>query len=267
MCALFDITGEENWRRDALRAADTLLSRLRPAGRYLQAFGALDDERSYGTSTIDTMMNLPLLWWATRVSGRPEYAAAAVSHADATLRAIVRPDGSTYHLVRYDRTGDVCWRGTYQGADDASCWTRGQAWAVHGFVTAARETGLPRFVEAAQQVLDYYWDRHDPEHLPPYDLTKDTGIVDASAAAIVASALTEALAQPSLAMALDARNRANTLLRVLGEESLFQNQVGLLGHATYSLPHSLGVDGALPYGDYYYVRALRLLDAVEAEAT
>jgi unsaturated chondroitin disaccharide hydrolase len=257
-CLLHEMTGEPQWREDGLRAAETLLRRFRPAGGYLQAFGQLDDPRSFGTSTVDTMMNLPLLWWAAEQTGRQDFLDAAISHADATLRAIVRPDHGTYHLVRYGPDGDIRWQGTYQGVDDRSCWTRGQAWAVHGFVSAARATGLPRFAEAAVATAEFVWSHMDPEELPPYDLVSRTPHRDSSAGAILASALAEAGTDPDLAGALDVAGRLPTLLQTLGQQALFQDEVGLLTHAAYSVPHGLGVDGALPYGDYYYLRALRV---------
>lgn len=257
-CQLYEVTGDPQWRADGVRAAETLLRRYRPAGGYLQAFGQLDDQRSFGTSTVDTMMNLPLLWWAAQQTGRQEFQDAAISHADATLRGIVRPDHGTYHLVRYGQDGDIVRQGTYQGVDDKSCWTRGQAWAVHGFVSAALATGLPRFADAAEATLEFLWSRMDPRELPPYDLTSESPHQDSSAGAIVASALAEAAGDPVLAVTLDVPGRLPLLLDTLGREALFRDKVGLLAHAAYSVPHGLGVDGALPYGDYYYLRALRM---------
>jgi unsaturated chondroitin disaccharide hydrolase len=262
-CALHDVTGDDEWRSDALAAAETLAARFRPAGGYLQAFGTLDDERSAGTSTVDTMMNLPLLFWASEVTGDARFRELATAHVDATARNILRPDGSTYHLIRYDADGDVVWQGTYQGLEAASCWTRGQAWAIHGFVTAARETGEARFVELAARTLDYYWRAlPDAAVLPPYDLVAPTDLVDSSAAAIVASALAEAALDPVLSSALDARRRAVEVLEALDRHALFDDEVGILAHAVYSAPHGLGVDGPLPYGEYFYLRALRLLGEV-----
>lgn len=258
-CALFDETGSSEWRDIGLRSAAALAARFRPAGGYLQAFGTLDDPRSMGTSTVDTMMNLPLLLWAWKVTGDDRYRDIAVSHADATARDIVRPDGSTFHLITHDTAGAVSWAGTYQGAADASCWTRGQAWAIHGFVTMALETGEQRFADVAAKVLGYYVAHHDVTALPPYDLLADTGHVDASAGAIVLSGLAEALADPALATQLDAEVRIPMIRRALDEGALFADPVGLIGRSVYSLPHQLGVDGPLPYGDYYYLRALRLL--------
>lgn len=263
--ALADLTGDPGWTDDALRAAGMLLRRHRPGG-YLQAFGQLGDPHSRGTSTIDTMMNLPLLWWASGRTGRREYADTAISHADATLRNLIRPDASTFHLVRYGEDGEPGWRGTYQGGDDGSCWSRGQAWAVHGYVSAYLATGLKRYAEAAAATLGYFWSHLDVGALPMNDLDRASDIRDSSAGAIAASALAESLADPQLARELKAGDRLRQLLTTLGTHALLADNIGLLAHAAYSVPHQLGVDGPLPYGDYYYLRALRVFLQQESTA-
>jgi unsaturated chondroitin disaccharide hydrolase len=130
---------------------------------------------------------------------------------------------------------------------------------VHGYVTSALATGLDRFADAAARTLEFFWGHIDPDRIPPYDLTVSSPYRDSSAGAIVASALAEAGTDAALAKALDVQNRLPKLLATLGREALFRDEVGLLAHAAYSVPHGLGVDGALPYGDYYYLRALRIV--------
>ncbi len=262
-CALADrarSAGEEpaaeRWARVALTAAEQLAARFRPEAGYLQAFGALDDDRGRGTTTIDTMMNLPLLWWAADRFDRPDLRDKAISHAHATGRDLVRPDGGTYHLGRHAAGGGMASLGTFQGAGDESCWTRGQAWAVHGYVNAYLATGDPAFAELAERCLSYWLDRAPLTRLPPYDLLAETGLADASAGAILASGLAEACADAALAGRLDARERLATVLSCLARDALFAGPVGIVWHSTYSKPHGWGVDGALPYGDYFFVRAL-----------
>ena len=266
-CLLFDETGDELWLRQGLAAADTLAARARPGG-YIQAFGTVDDPASSATSTIDTMMNLPLLWWAGARTQDDRYTEIAARHARATAQHFIRDDGSTYHLVRYSESGSPTWRGTYQGAMDTSCWTRGQAWAIHGFILSTLETGEPAFLEAAKATLDFYFDRHDPSELPPNDLTIDTGVRDSSAAAIVASALAVGRARldERTWSALSGEARLAQLLRTLRDRAVFADEIGILAHACYSLPHGLGVDGPAPYGDYFYLQALHALSSQEAIA-
>ncbi|MGW4527499.1 hypothetical protein [Amycolatopsis sp. NPDC004378] len=247
----------------ALRAAEVLAERRVPGSGHLQAFGAVGEDRSRPTSTIDTMMNLPLLWWAHHHTGAPEWAEIARAHADRTARSLLRPDGSTYHLARIGDDGEAFWQGTFQGAADDSCWARGQAWGIAGYLTMACETGSAEYGRIAARLLGYYCGSHDIDALTPYDLVVDTGIQDSSAAAIVCYGLALTLRQdPDLARLVGAEERLTRILRALRRDALFQDEVGVLAHACYSAPHRLGMDGPLPYGDYYYLAALALVRGV-----
>jgi len=243
----------------ALQAAAALAQRaVHPSG-HLQAFGHTGEERSRATSTIDTMMNLPLLCWASRHTGDRAWMATAVAHADRTLHSLIRPDGSTYHLAHISDTGEPMWQGTFQGAADDSCWARGQAWGIAGYITMACETGALHYRKAAIRLLDYYCNSHDLAKLTPNDLAIDTGIQDSSAAAIVCYGLALAIAHdPALADALRAEERLASLFDTLRREALLQDTVGVLAHACYSSPHRLGLDGPLPYGEYFYLTALAM---------
>ena len=251
-----DESAAARWSRVALTAAETLARRQRPLGN-LQAFGALDHPTGQQTSTIDTMMNLPLLWWCAERFGRDDLRQIAVAHADSTLRDLVRPDGGTFHIVYRSPEGELLSAGTFQGSGDESCWTRGQSWAVHGFVSAFLATREKRFADAAARGLEF-WAEHAPlDELPPYDLLADSGLCDASAGSVLASALADAAADEELASLLHAKERFQQVMAALGERALFAGDVGIIGLSTYSAPHGWGVDGALPYGDYFYLQALK----------
>jgi unsaturated chondroitin disaccharide hydrolase len=144
---------------------------------------------------VDNMMNLELLFWASKHGGRRAWYDMAVSHALHTARDHVRPDGSTYHLVVYDpATGAVRSRDTVQGYSASSTWARGQAWALNGFTMTYRETADTRFLNTARLAADWLIDHRPPDHIPYWDFN-DPAIPnaprDTSAAAIVASGLLE----------------------------------------------------------------------------
>lgn len=252
---------EEREAGPAREAALTTLSRFNPRGGYFQAFGAIGDRRLAGTSTIDTMMNLPLLWWASG-SGTPWLEEAARVHARTSARLFFRPDGSTYHLLRFDRdTGAVQERGTFQGAAPDSCWSRGQAWAAAGFGWAHAATGESEFEAAAHRALTYFLDRLPSDGVPPWDFS-DAGpgaARDSSAAAVAALG----------ALLLGSRDAAEDLLVRLSERCLNQDshRDGILLHSCYSKPHGLGLDGATGWGDFYFGLALALAaDALDPAA-
>lgn len=102
-------TGDEGARSAAQLAADRLLDRvLEPAG-IIQAWGDLTDPRQRGRTIIDSLMNTPLLFWASRNSGDARYRDAAHRHAAQLREHILRPDGTTFHTFYWDPlTGNRC---------------------------------------------------------------------------------------------------------------------------------------------------------------
>ncbi|MDR5821496.1 hypothetical protein [Caballeronia sp. LZ043] len=83
---------------------------------------------------------------------------------------------------------------TFQGAFDESAWSRGQAWAIYGYVNSARETGKRAYLDLAERLAEYYLRRLEGRQVPRWDFDatgRDAEIKDTAAAAIVASALLE----------------------------------------------------------------------------
>jgi unsaturated chondroitin disaccharide hydrolase len=257
---------DEREAAPAVTAARSLAERFNSRGGYLQAFGSLTDARSRSTSTIDTMMNLPLLWWAAAVTGDEELHSRAIAHARASAANLFRSAGSTYNLIRYDPlTGEVVAKGTFQGVSDASCWSRGQSWAIAGFAWSYAETGERAFAEVARRAWDYFASRIPDDGVVPYDFSlPDDPVRDASASAIAA------LGALVLSEATDGgrdrddgrslRDHAMSVLASLDEHAVRREEAreGILLRSCYSKPHGQGLSGALPYGDFYYGLALAL---------
>jgi unsaturated chondroitin disaccharide hydrolase len=258
------LTGDGALRDRALAAADTLAARFVPTGGYIQAWGPRGHPDWVGTSTIDTMMNLPLLWWAARLTGKESYRAVATRHALTTRRSFFRPDGSTYHRVLYDSgTGRVLQTGTFQGFSDESCWSRGQAWALRGYAVAYRETQDERFLRAAEDAAGYFL-RRLPDDLVPYWDFDDPAIPeaprDSSAAAIAADGLLDlSSTHPRPEQRDSYRMWAHRLLGALAASCHNRDPDridGILLHGCYSRPAGEGIDEALIWGDYFYLHAL-----------
>lgn len=133
--------------------------------------------------------NLILDWWALQETGDETFSQGARRHLDLTLRDFVRPDGSTVEFIEYDpATGKPLREFTLLGAHDRSCWSRGQAWAIAGYLRAWEALREPRYLDTARILLDYWWQRSGPDHVPPYDfLDPDAPHVplDTSASAVV----------------------------------------------------------------------------------
>ena len=209
------------------------------------------------------MMNLDLLFEATRLTGDSTFFHIAVSHADRTLANHFRPDFSTWHVLDYDpETGAVLHRNTAQGYSDDSAWARGQAWALYGFTETYRNTGYARYLEQAERVAGFLFSHPRlPEDLVPYwdydcpDIP-DT-YRDVSSAAIMASACYELF---SITGKEIYRQRADKIVESLSGPA-YRAEPGtnggfLLMHSVASLPHGSGIDTALNYADYYFLEAL-----------
>lgn len=260
------ITGDASLKAPALTAARTLSKRFNRKGRYFQAWGALDapfDRR--GRAIIDTMMNLDLLFWASRETGDPCFAEMAVMHAHTVLAYQVRPDGSTSHAIDFNPvTGEFLGQGTHQGLSASSCWSRGQAWAVYGFAECYRETHDETFLEPARRLAAYCLHRSPADHVPYWDYDSPlipNDVRDSSAAAILASGLLLLASLETDSIKADGwRCEAETIL-----ESLWQHyssrgtaEPSILIHATRSKPHGF-MDQGLIYGDYYFLEGLTRL--------
>lgn len=258
------LTGDEAARDAALAAADHLLTRvLEPAG-IIQAWGDLDDPRQRGRTIIDSLMNTPLLFWASATTGDPRYAATARRHVAQLRDHILRPDGTTFHTYFWDPTTGEPLRGaTEQGNADESCWARGQAWAVYGFSLNHRYTSDASLLRAAQRCADYFLAHLPADHVAYWDLEFGDGSGeerDSSAAAIAASGLVE------LANQLPAGPRADhyraSARRILGSLIERYSAAGhpwsnaLILHGVYDKPKGIGVDEGNLWGDYFYLEAL-----------
>lgn len=262
---LHHVTRERRLAEVALAAAGRLRARLvtTPRGAYLSSWGPLADPRGRRSSAIDTMANLPLLYWAADHADDGSFRLAGEAHALMTREAFVRPDGSTYHAVEYDVATGARLRGfTFQGYADESCWPRGQAWAIYGYVATARATAKREYLDLAERLARYFFGRLDETRVPFWDFD-DPAIPaaprDSSAAAIAASALLDLAAiHPDPAARAGWAEAAFALLESLCRDCLARapRPRGLLMHGCYSKPHNEGVDAAVLFGEFYFVEAL-----------
>ncbi len=232
-------------------------------GAYISAWGPLDDARGRRSSAIDTMANIPLLYWAAREADDGSFRLAGEAHAMMTRDAFIRADDSTFHAVEYALPSGERTRGfTFQGYADASCWSRGQAWAIYGFVATYAATGKPEYLALAERLATYWLRRTGADLVPFWDFD-DPAIPnaprDSAAAAIVASALID-LAQlhpdAPAGQAWRAKGRSDprcALPRLSRDRS---GAPRLLMHGCYSKPHNIGPDAAVMFGDFYFVEAL-----------
>lgn len=258
----YRVTHEEKYRQVILDTADSLATLFNPRvgtilswPREVPTFG--------GHNTImDNLINLEMLFWAAKNGNKPYLKEIAVSHADKTMENQFRPDHTSYHVAVYDTlTGDFVRGCTHQGYADESMWARGQAWGVYGYTVAYRETGDLRYLNFVQQVADAflkdlpedgvpYWDYNDPR-IP-------NAPRDASAAAVVASALLELSTFLPGEKGDGYRKEAVRMLTSLSSDAYAcgDRKAAFLMHSTGHHPAGSEIDASIIYADYYYIEAL-----------
>ena len=240
------------------------------ASRYVRTVGAIrswDGPPGEVTVIIDNLMNLELLFWAADHGGRREWRDLAVQHALTTARWHLRPDGSTFHVVRFDeQSGRLDWRGTVQGLADGSTWARGQSWAVHGFTTAYRESGDPRLLAAARKAAGYAVAHLPADGVPWWDYDAPGTQRDTSAGAVLASGLLDlARVDPDPVQRQAWRTAGLHVLRSLvGPRYLVGGSRGwsVLRHARHSPAYD---DVGVTYADYYLLEALQRVQLLPSQ--
>ncbi|MCY4061297.1 MAG: glycoside hydrolase family 88 protein [Chloroflexi bacterium] len=255
------LTGDCAWYENAIEAARTLTARFNPRGEYLQAWDDDGIRKWAGRTNIDLMMNLALLYWATDLTGDAALADIATQHARTSRLALVRGDGSTAHVADFDPdSGLLIRREQYQGYSHDSCWSRGQAWALYGFATCYRHTGIPAFLTTAQALAEFTA-RHLPDDLVPYWDYNSPHIPstyrDSSAAAVTVCGLLELAAVDNEGASRWA-SLAQRILTSLCENYLIRDASGpssILRDGARSVPANL-MEHGLIYGDYYFLEAL-----------
>lgn len=254
-----DVVEGEDYRQVILTGAGSLDTRYDEAVKAIRSWN-----RDPGFwVVIDNMMNLEILFWASKNGGGSELFDHAVQHADKTLEHHVREDGSTYQVVIFHDDGSVMGKRFHQGLSLDSTWSRGQAWAVYGFTMAYRETGYSRFLETARKTADFFINNLPADNVPFWDFDVTSGDLedkDSSAAAIAASGLLELShletdSNRSRGYLFAARN----LLTALSSAPYLAEGTGnaaILLHGTQNRNNG-NFDTGLIYGDYYFVEALR----------
>lgn len=247
-----------------INSAKSLASRFNPTVGCIRSW---DSRNNDFLVIIDNMMNLELLFWATKETGDSSFYNIAVTHANTTMKNHFRPDYSSYHVINYNATdGSVKQKKTAQGYSDASAWARGQAWGLYGYTVMYRATKDKKYLEQAEHIADFvlnhpnmpadkipYWDFNAP------DIPK--ALRDASAGAVMAAAFMELYKYTGKEKAKTYYNAGETMIRSLSaapyNAAPGTNGGFILQHSVGHIPQGTEVDVPLTYADYYYVEAMK----------
>lgn len=267
-----ELTGERSYKDVVVQSAKSLITRYNPKVKCIRSWDH-GSKWKYPV-IIDNLMNLEMLFRATQETNDSIYYKVAVSHANTTMKNHFRPDYSSYHVVDYDpETGDVRTKCTHQGFSDDSFWSRGQSWGLYGYTMCYRFTKDPAYLAQARRIADFFFGLpNQPEDLIPYWDMKAPGIPnvprDASAAAIMASALYELSAYVSSEDSHRYQGIANKIVSSLNQHYQAEPNTTygfLLLHSTGHHPGGDEIDVPISYADYYYLEALGRKGMFETE--
>lgn len=264
-----EVEYNENYKNIIVTSAKTLSTRFNKNVGSIRSWDFNKDIWEFPV-IIDNMLNLELLFEATKISNDSSYHKIAVQHANTTLTKHFRKDNSTFHVVVYDTiTGKVKEKVTHQGFNNESAWARGQAWAIYGYTMAYRYTKDKAYLDQAEATAKFfinhknlredgipYWDFNDPS-IPNTPR-------DVSAGSIVASALIELYGFTKNEIYLNYSKKVlNTLHTSEYVLATNVNAPFILGHSTGNKPQNDEVDEPIIYADYYYLEAVLRMKALK----
>lgn len=258
----FQINKSEDYKKIIIKSAQTLCTRFNKKIGSIKSWDHNEDKWDFPV-IIDNMMNLELLFEASKLTRDDAYKQIAIKHANTTLKNHFRKDNSCFHVIGYDTlSGKVKSKNTHQGYSDSSSWARGQSWAVYGFTMAYRYTKDKAYLKQAEATAKFfinhqnmpedgisYWDYNYP-NIP--NTTRD-----ASAAAVMASALLELYAFTKNDAYL---NYSNKVINSLSSDKyLLSKSVEapfVLDHSTGDWSKKAELDEPIVYADYYFLEAI-----------
>ncbi len=257
------IEPKPEYKQILINSAKSLATRFNPTVGCIKSW---ESKPSDYLVIIDNMMNLELLFWATKETDDSSYYKIAVTHANTTMKNHYRADYSSYHVINYNpETGEVQQKKTAQGYANESAWARGQVWGLYGFTMMYSETKDKKYLDEAEHIAHFILNNPNlPADKIPYWDFNDPGIPnvlrDASAASVMASALLALCRYADKKDAITYFNTAQSILKTLSSPAYkaAQGTNGgfILMHSVGNMPQKSEIDVPLTYADYYFVEAM-----------
>ena len=251
-----------------VKSAQTLSTRFNDTVGSIRSWD-FNKDTWYFPVIIDNMMNLEMLFEATKISKDSSFHKIAVKHANTTLKNHFRADNSSYHVVDYNpENGAIRMKVTHQGLNDDSVWSRGQGWAIYGYTMAYRYTKDKKYLNQAEATANFYLNHKNlPKDGIPYWDFLDPSIPnaprDVSTATVISSAMVELYQYTKKTKYLDYSKKVIESLKT--NEYILEPTINapfILKHSTGNWPKKDEVDEPIVYGDYYFLETLLRLKAL-----
>lgn len=264
--AAYKITKEERYLTISLKVADRLISRFNDNGNFIQAWGEFKDP-SENRLIVDSLMNLPLIYWAYETTHNEKYKEVADKHFESVIKNVIREDFTTYHTYYFDcDTGKPTYGVTAQGNRDKSCWARGQAWALTGMSFNSKyQTKMNKelFRNILAVIIDniptdgvVYWD---------FDFTdKNPSSKDVGSNCIIACGLLEEYIKTEDEKDYEMARQLINSIAVKYINHGTKNSITT--NSVYSYHEGKGVDESCLWSEYFYMEALMRLHDLDWKA-
>lgn len=253
------LTGNQNSRKIALHAASLLAGRFNPVGKFIRAWNDLEND-TRGWVIIDCMINLSLLYWASEETKDPRFRHVAMMHADTVRKNFVRPDGSVCHIVEFNpETGEKIRDFGGQGYTEGSSWTRGQGWALYGFMISYLHSGKQEYLDTAKKVADYCVKNLSEDGIIPIDFRqpKEPAYEDSCGACVIAGGLLELAKRVLPEEKKKYEEAAVKIIRAISEKRAdFGRTCDAIVQNCSGAYHSAEHHTTMNYADYYFIEAL-----------
>lgn len=253
----YRLTNNEESKKIGMHAANLLAGRFNPVGKYIRAWNGNDNQ---GWAIIDCMINISLLYWASKESDDPRFKNIAMMYADTAMENFVRPDGSVNHIVEFNpQTGEKVRTYGGQGYENGSAWTRGQGWALYGFVISYIHTGKQEYLDTAKKVAHYCMANIPESGIIPVDFRQpaEPKWEDSCGACIMASGLIELSKNvPEFEKEMYIKAAFKILKAIDEERSNWKQDCDAIVQNCSSAYHTEKHHITMVYADYFFIEAV-----------
>jgi unsaturated chondroitin disaccharide hydrolase len=251
-------TKDAQAKRTGLHAATTLAGRFNIDGNYLVAW----NDHKPGWLIVDSMMNIPLLYWASNETQDPRFSKIARKHADTVAKYLIRADGSVGHIASFNaETGEFIKLLEGQGYSENSSWSRGTSWAIYGFALSYHHGKNSRDLAIAKKIAAYFISNiEETNYIPRVDFKapKEPDIYDTSAGLCAACGLMEIAQWCEEAEKERYKQIAFKIIQATEKQYANWNlsEDGIIGGGTEAYHRPATSNVALIYSDYFFIEAL-----------